>query len=307
MAQYTTQLLMPDVDACIDDVQYANYNIPKLQHGHRVLAQRDRVSSAFDVQHVEDDYEDARAAQTYQQPDVEFNATLSSEQLEILEKINLLLRKLVCSSSVPDKQLQAALTAEQFAVYRESLTTVTHSSEIKYCDGMPTELRRYQAKLKAADFQCNKFEKISARARNGRARYKSGYVNAGYNAAEKLYGDALECLEEIYNSANAYERYQLQLWMDRELDFDLGAERTIGISPVSIPRVRGSKSSNALDSGLPKLSRRLKRKECQLLALKDAAWKLAFKQYEHFEPVDQVQTVRSEKLNKLLQLRDDEF
>ena len=65
--------------------------------------------------------------------------------------------------------------------------------------------------------------------------------------------------------------------MDREIDFDAGVERTIGIGPVLIPRVRGSRSSNALDSGLPKLSKRLKRKECQLLALRDAAWKLAFK------------------------------
>ncbi len=297
---------MPDVDACIDDVQYTNYNIPKLQHGNRVLVQRDRVSSAFDVQHVEDDYEDARVAQTYQRPDVEFNATLNSEQLVTLEKINVLLRKLVSSSSVPDKQLQLALSAEQYAAYRESLTAVMHSSEIKYSDGMPTELRRYQAKLKAADFQYNKFEKKSARARNGRARYKSGYVSTGYNAAEKLYEQALEHLEETYSAADAYERYQLQLWMDRDLDFDAGAERTIGISPVSIPRVRGSKSANALDSGLPKLSKRLKRKECQLLALKDAAWKLAFKQPEQIETVDQVPTVRSDKLNKLLQLNDDD-
>ena len=93
--------------------------------------------------------------------------------------------------------------------------------------------------------------------------------------------------------------------MDRELDFEAGAERTIGISPASIPRVRGSKSSNALDSGLPKLSKRLKRKECQLLALRDAAWKLAFKQQVTADLADSAPVVRSELLNKLLQLRDD--
>lgn len=304
MSQYTTQLLIPEVDACVDDIQHANYNIPALQHGQRLLVQRDRIgNTAFEYEHSEQDYVDARVENTYTLPDVEFNATLSGEQLARLEQINVLLRRLVCSSSVADKQLKTALSAEQFDAYRQSLTAVMHSSEIKYSDGMPAELRSYQSKLQAADFQYNKFEKISARARNGRARYKSGYVNSGYNAAEKLYEQALERLEEIYNSANAYERYQLQLWIDRELDFDAGAERKIGISPVSIPRVRGSKSSNALDSGLPKLSKRLKRKECQLLALKDAAWKLAFKQQV---AVDDAPVVRSEKLHKLLQLRGDE-
>jgi hypothetical protein len=297
---------MPEVDACIDDIQHANYNIPELQHGHRKLVQRDRVSSSFGYEHVEEDYVDARAAKTYTQPNVEFNATLDQQQLACLGKINALLRRLVDGGSVSDKQLKSVLTAEQYEAYKESITAVMHSSEIKYGSGMPTELRRYQAKLKAADFQYNKFEKMSARARNGRARYKSSYISKGYDAAEKLYGDALECLEEIYNSADAYERYQLQLWMDRDLDFDAGAERTVGISPASIPRVRGSRSGNALDSGLPKLSKRLKRKECQLLALKDTAWALAFEQPVHVEPIDEVPTVRSEKLNKLLQLKEDD-
>lgn len=57
-----------------------------------------------------------------------------------------------------------------------------------------------------------------------------------------------------------------------------------------IPRVRGSRSSNALDSGLPKLSKRLKRKECQLLALRDAAWNLAFK------PEDEVEVTAEDAL-----------
>jgi hypothetical protein len=64
--------------------------------------------------------------------------------------------------------------------------------------------------------------------------------------------------------------------MDRDVDFDKGFERTVGIDADTIPRVRGSKSHRALDSGLPKLSQRLKRKECQLVALREAAWDIAF-------------------------------
>jgi len=298
---------MPEVDRCIDDIQYANYSIPVLQHGNRVLVARDHVASTtFEYEHSEADYIDAREEKTYTLPDVEFNATLNGEELLQLDRLNELMRKLVSDKSVTDQQLKRALTEQQYADYKESLTAVVHSNEIKYADGMPAELRGYQALLKAADFEYNKFEKMSARARNGRARYRPDTVRRGYDKAEALYEHALERLEEIYNSGDGYQRYQLQLWMDRELDFYAGAERTIGISPASIPRVRGSKSSNALDSGLPKLSKRLKRKECQLLALRDAAWKLAFKQQVTSEEADAGPVVRSEKLNKLLQLRDED-
>ncbi len=64
MSQYTTQLLMPELEAYIDDMQHANYSIPELQHDHRKLVQRDRVSSAFEYEHVEEDYVDARAGKT---------------------------------------------------------------------------------------------------------------------------------------------------------------------------------------------------------------------------------------------------
>ena len=298
---------MPEVDKRIDDIQYANYSIPVLQHGNRVLVARDRVAStAFDYEYSEEDYVDAREENTYTLPDAEFNATLNGDELLQLNKLNELLRKLVSDKNVTDQQLKRALTEQQYADYKESLTAVVHSNEIKYADGMPAELRDYKALLKKADDVNNMFEKMSARARNGRARYRPGAVRRGYNKAEALYEHALERLEEIYNSGDGYQRYQLQLWMDRELDFEAGAERTIGISPASIPRVRGSKSSNALDSGLPKLSKRLKRKECQLLALRDAAWKLAFKQQVTSDDADAAPVVRSELLNKLLQLRDDD-
>ena len=39
--------------------------------------------------------------------------------------------------------------------------------------------------------------------------------------------------------------------------------------------MRGSKSVNSLDSGLPKLSKRLKRKECQLQVLRSVACAIA--------------------------------
>lgn len=306
VSQYTTQMLIPEVDACIDDVQYTNYNIPTLQHGQRVLKQRDRdVALGAAIEYTEADYVDARKSQTYTQPDVEFNATLNSEQLARLNTINDLLRRLVRGKGASDKQLKQVLTAEQYSDYINALTSQQHSSEIEYGDGMPDVLRSYQSLLKQADFQYNKFERMSSLRSNGQVRYKTATIEREYNKSDGFYERALERLQEIWDTASPYEQHQIQSWMDREIDFDAGHDRKIGIGPVLIPRVRGSKSINALDSGLPKLSKRLKRKECQLLALRDAAWKLAFKidketLTELTAEQQQILRERSEKLKKML-------
>ena len=113
-----------------------------------------------------------------------------------------------------------------------------------------------------------------------------------------MYEDALERLGEIWSCASHAEKYELQNWLDREYDWDKGVNSTLTIDCGGVPRVRGSRSVNALDSGLPKLSKRLKRKECQLQALRSAACAIAFmaKQEEEYIP----NTVVSAKLKALL-------
>jgi len=145
---------------------------------------------------------------------------------------------------------------------------------------MPVELRSYNQRLKDADFQQAKYDKMAGMARTGRAKYKQGTVSRALDKAESLYETALERLKEIWDTASPADVYELQNWMDREIDFDAGHDSTIGISVDSIPRVRGSKSTRALDSGLPKLSQRLKRQECQLEALREAAWDIAFERVQ---------------------------
>ncbi len=299
---------MPDVDRRIDDIQYANYSIPTLQHGQRLLVQRDRaVGSAFEYEHSETEFVDAHAAKKYSLPDLEFNAALSGEQLLQLGKLNESLRKLVADRNVSDTQLKRVLDVQQFADYKESLTAEMHSSEITYGSGMPDELHTYKQLLKDADFQHNKFEKMSVDKRLGRKRFQHHTYERAKSSVDKLYELALEQLDATCSSADPMLLHAIETWMDRELDFDSGTDRKIGIDAETIPRIRGSKSKNALDSGLPKLSKRLKRKECQLLALKDAAWKLAFKQPVQSESTDDVQVVRNAILNRLLQLRNDDL
>jgi len=305
--QTVTLLLMPKVDKRIDDVQYANYNIPTLAYGERVLIQRDRSGGigADAYVYTEDDYVDGRVEETYDVPVVTLRTIDDAKQVLLLVKLNALLEQLVKDKTATTAQIKSALTLEQYSDYVYKLTTEQHPSEIKYGNGMPDELRGYNRKLKAADFQQGKYEKMSGLASIGRAKYKSGTVGKALDKAESLYEDALERLEEIWGTATPAELYELQNWMDRDIDFDAGNARTIGICVDSIPRVRGSKSTRALDSGLPKLSQRLKRKECQLVALREAAWDIAFeREQDDYVPNPALST----KLKALLEKigRDDD-
>lgn len=297
--QTATLLLMPKVDKRIDDVQYENYNIPTLAYGERVLIQRDRSGGvgANAYVYTEADYVDGRVEKTFDEPVVTLRTIDDAKQVTKLARINALLKKLVDGKSVATAQIKAALTLEQYNEYVYKLDTEQDASEINYGNGMPDELRGYNRKLKAADFQQAKYEKMSGLASTGRAKYKNGTVAKALDKAESLYEDALERLEEIWGTATPAELYELQNWMDREIDFDAGHGRTIGVCVDSIPRVRGSKSTRALDSGLPKLSKRLKRQECQLMALREAAWDIAFER----EQEDYVTSpVVSAKLKALL-------
>ena len=101
-----------------------------------------------------------------------------------------------------------------------------------YGDGMPDELRGYNMMLHAADFQNNKFEKMSVLKSTGRKNYSAQSVTAASNKAESLYEDALERLGEIWSSATPAELYELQTWMDRDIDIDRGFESTISRHPI---------------------------------------------------------------------------
>ena len=150
------------------------------------------------------------------------------------------------------------------------------SVEIMYGDGMPSELRDYNTYVRRADFQNNKFEKMHGEKTFRKKNYTSASITAASNKAESLYEDALERLGEIWSSATPAELYELQNWMDREIDFDNGFGMSMSIDCIGMPRVRGSRSSHAMDSGLPKLSKRIKRRECQLIAIRAAACAIAF-------------------------------
>jgi len=295
-------MLLPRISKRIDDLQYENYNIPTLVHGHRVLVMRESRGemSSRGYEFDESDYVDARIVAEYTEEPQVFAEIQDASALNKLHKLIVQLEMILAGKNVSDKRMQAVMTAEEYAEYVASLDIVMHNSEIDYGDGMPSELKKYKAKLQMADFQNNKFEKMSGEKEFGKKNHSSATLTKMSSRAEGLYEDALERLGEIWSAASPAEQYELQKWMDREIDIDKGTDSTINAEAGGVPRVRGSKSGHALDSGLPKLSKRLKRKECQLQALRTAACAIAFEQHKQEEVATQESTDRiRDLLNKL--------
>lgn len=307
MCQHTTQILLPRIDKRIDDLQYENYNVPTLMYGERVSIQRENTGyrgvGADAYVFTESDYVDARVVKTYELQQHTFREIHSASELAKLSKVNSMIEKLLRYKNVSNRQMQSILTAEEYTDYITSLDLVTHESEILYGDGIPSELSDYNTYLKRADFQNNKFEKMHGQKSYGKKNYTTASITAASNKAESLYEDALERLTEIWGSASPAERFELQNWLDREIDIDEGANSKLSIDCGGIPRVRGSKSKNALDSGLPKLSKRLKRKECQLQSLRSAACAIAF-EVQVVEQVEISSSLIKSKLQDLLKMRD---
>ena len=298
VCQHTTRLLLPRVAECIDNINYENYHIPVLIHNHRKLKER---VGYFDVagagEYCEEQYEDERTTDTYDEIDLPFRLITDLDEYKRLKLINELFNSAVNDKTIPFSKFKRALTQQQYESYIESLTKVVEMSEIKYGDGMPDVLHSYIAYVKDADFQFNKFESMSSKRSVGRARYKSGVVKKTEQKAEKLYELALERLGEIYSMASEAEKYELNSWFDREITIERGVDMTHSIDCVGVPRVRGSKSINALDTGLPKLSSRLKKRECQLHALVEAAFALTY-EYTFVEEVVELTEEQKIRLNK---------
>ena len=259
--------------------------------GSRVIVHTDRMHNLGE--HKEHEFVDARMEKTFQQITSPFADITNDDDAQRLTLINEQLAKLVANKPVSDKLMRRALTDEQMQSFLDSVDTPVHASELNYGDGMPEELHEYNIMLRKADFQYNKFDKMSLQQVRGK-KFKYGVVENESNKADGLYEDALERLHEIWDLATPSHRYRLQCWFDREIDFDKGLDTKISIDCDSCARVRGSRSARAQDSGLPKLSKRLKRKECQLVALRDAVIDIVF-----VEEVEKVEEIESEHAIKL--------
>lgn len=259
------------------EIEYINYNIPTRydpatdtvvdENGLNIpidFAAEQRAADKLVVDEV------AAAVNTWQ-----FKDEMTADEYHRLMLLNKLLVQQLNGETVGKSAIERALTPAEFTDYINSLTQPQSFIEVKYADGVPDVLKRYNIMLRDADFQYNKYEKMYGMRSIGRANFKSESLKRTMNKAEQLYERALEYLQEqigIAERDNTQE--ELMHWFDRDIDFATAGN--LGIDADGVPRVKGSSSPHAQDAGLPKLSVRLKREQRALENLLRAAVACAY-------------------------------
>ena len=152
---------------------------------------------------------------------------LTAEEAKRLATLEGITDKLKRGENVQNRQLKTWLSEEEYEQldyeWKEQLEL---RNELK---DKPSDLKRYEEKLKQATFHANKAEGFRNKG-NKQAAESSSALSSRY--CEK----ALEVLQEIVN-----DDPNLHLWFDRALDFSLGSN--IDSQLGNLPRVITSRSA----------------------------------------------------------------
>lgn len=155
---------------------------------------------------------------------------LTTEEAKRLSKLEAIADKLKRGENVQNRQLQTWLNEEEYEqleyAWQEQLEL---RSELK---DKPSELKRYEEKLKQANFNYNRAEGYSSKGKHNTAK-------TFYNKSESLCEDALEILQEILHYDSS-----LRVWFDRDISFEVGSDLSADI--VSLPRLVTSRSHEKL-------------------------------------------------------------
>jgi len=156
---------------------------------------------------------------------------LTIEEEKRLARLEAIADKLKRGENVQNRQLQTWLSEDEYAQleyeWKEQLEL---RSELK---DKPSELKRYEEKLREATFNYNRAEGYSNKGKHTTAK-------TFYNKSESLCEDALEILQEILHSDSS-----LRVWFDRDISFEVGGDLSADI--VSLPRLVTSRSHEKLN------------------------------------------------------------
>jgi hypothetical protein len=156
--------------------------------------------------------------------------TLTTEEQGRLSKIEAITAKLKRGENVQNRHLQTWLSEDKYAqIEAEWCTQKNFREELK---DKPSELKRYEDKLKEAIMRRNRSDAYNRKGKKS-AAYKLD------SKCESLCEDALEILQEIV-AADA----SCQIWFDRNLDFGHGS--LIDASLGNLPRLVTSRSIEKL-------------------------------------------------------------
>ena len=155
---------------------------------------------------------------------------LTAEEAKRLNKLGGIADKLRSGENVQNRQLQKWLSKEEYAHleydWKEQLEL---RSELK---DKPSDLKRYEEKLREATFNYNRAEGYSSKGKHNTAK-------TFYNKSESLCEDALEILQETLHYDST-----LRVWFDRDISFEVGGDLSADI--VSLPRLVTSRSHEKL-------------------------------------------------------------
>ena len=129
-----------------------------------------------------------------------------------------------------NRQLQTWLSDEEYEQLEyEWQEQLELRSELK---DKPSELKRYEEKLREATFQYIRAEGYSSKGKHSTAKNF-------YNKSESLCEDAIEILQELLHYDSS-----LRVWFDRDISFEVGGDLSADI--VSLPRLVTSRSNEKL-------------------------------------------------------------
>ena len=149
-----------------------------------------------------------------------------------------------------NRQLQTWLSEDEYSqIEEEWQEQLEFREELK---DKPSDLKRYEAKLREATFNYNRAEGYSSKGKHNTAK-------TFYNKSESLCEDALEILQEILHSDST-----LRVWFDRDISFEVGGD--LSADMVSLPRLVTSRSNEKLSD-----DNRLRSKQSVKLAVVERA------------------------------------
>ena len=175
---------------------------------------------------------------------------MTAEETMRLSKLEGIAEKLKRGENVQNRMLQTWLSEQEYEQldyeWKEQLEL---RSELK---DKPSDLKRYEEKLKQATFNYNRAEGYSSKGKHSTAK-------KFYNKSESLCEDALEILQEILHYDSS-----LRIWFDRDISYEVGGDLSADI--VSLPRLVTSRSHEKLSD-----DSRLKGKQSVKLAVVERA------------------------------------
>ena len=155
---------------------------------------------------------------------------LTTEETKRLAKLEAIADTLKRGENVQNRQLQTWLNKDEYAqIEAEWKEQLELREELK---DKPSDLKRYEEKLKQATFNYDRAEGYSSKGKHSTAK-------AFYNKSESLCEDALEILQEILHYDSS-----LRVWFDRDISFEVGGDLSADV--VSLPRLVTSRSHEKL-------------------------------------------------------------